>query len=531
MAIVVALMNPTNISWATDKPISSRLQEVYSGGAQAKDEVVVTYSGTDFFVQDFSIPSVPGLEGYRAVFPPCSEVTGSNCIESIEMKKATQDIWIRGTLAYQFEAKNRSTLTAMKNTATNKFWYFGDSKADDNSEGVNFGGASFWKFPDFEHEGGEMYKVAVEYSTFPVGNSKNPNNYNFNVLPIKAYQPSFPATCTETAYLGPIDVQRLPSCGPGLSKISPEPKEFTHTTYDFPDNIQIRLKVKLGKLNRFLSTWFNGRIAKPDINFEADALTISGSPLRIPISQTSIMKCSALTIQQKNRIFASTENPNSCSNGNFGYNWFSQTSGYSAMQTFELFEPYVHELGKRTLWTLNSFSDESRCQIRALAGLVTSNAQVYESAVPQFNSEGDSLEFSIASPHLDSTGQPNRGNLHIVLNKDFANCLWRTNDKFSLQFAKIQITNSDGDTKVGTISLHDTPDWIYFDMTNFGYSNPKISITYVDPNKKFQDSPTVTSNSAGVKKTSRKITCIKGKTKKVISGTAVKCPAGYRLKF
>ena len=524
----------TSTGWADERPYSSRFQEIYSGSATNPEDISVTFLPTSFYENDFSIPPTQGSSWYTAVFPPCSEVASSNCIEGLEMRTVDSETWTAGTLKYQFNAANRSTLTAMRDPQRNIFWYFGNSAAEDNSLGINFGGASLWSFPDFKHEGGETYKVSIDFSTFAVGSAQTPNIFDFNVTPVRSYAP-ISATCTETAYLGPLDTQRLPSCGNGLTRIQPEPKEFNYVTYDFPKNVEVRIKVKLGKLKPLLSTWFNGRIGKPEININADQIYISGSPLMVPYSKTPPIKCASLPKASRSLIRAELSDQGLCGVGKSGYNLMigssSPIADVTPIQIFSSFEPFLKELGKASFWSLTSFSEDSRCKTSELAGLVTSDAQAYATAVPTFNEQTKILEYSIASPHLDSNGQANSGNFSLALRKTYAKCLWGPNVPLTREYAQIQILNNDGNMKVGTILLRDQGDWIYLDISNFGFSVPRIDISFKDASlTKLPSSAEI--SDPGKKKPAGKliltIKCKKGTKLLAVKGAAPKCPTGFR---
>lgn len=534
-ALILALSFPATNASADEIPQSSRFQEIHSGSAESPEDLTVTFRPTSFFESDFSIPPIEGSNWYTAVFPPCDEVTISNCIEALEMREVGSDTWRVGTLNYQFKAKNRSTLTAMRDPQNNRFWYYGDSAAEDNSLGINFGGASLWSFPNLVHEGGASYKVSVAYSTFAIGSAQTPNIFDFNVTPVKSYLPNNPATCTETAYLGPLDTQKLPSCGNGLSRISPEPKEFNYVAFDFPKNVEVRIKVRLGKLKSLMSTWFNGRIGKPEINMNSDSISISGTPLMVPFSKTSIIKCATLSASARALVRAALSESGQCGIGKSGYNWVAGSTtakiDVGPIEIFKAYEPFVRELGKASYWSLTSFSENSKCKSDDLAGVVTSDAQVYATAVPTFNDVTRVLEYSIASPHLDSKGQPNSGNFSLALNKKYAQCLWGENVPLTKEYVQIQILNSDGNPKIGVISLRDLGDWIYVDISNFGFSVPKIGISFKDSEVKSPTSPPKVSTpakSSATTKPSIAIKCKKGTKILAVKGTAPKCPSGYK---
>lgn len=524
-AVVTSLICSIGPAFASPKPSTSRMPDVNSGVAQTSDRLSVTFPPTNHFVQDFSIIPSTELDGFISLFPPCQNVQSGNCIESLEFRQKESQTWTPAKLFTEFLAKDRGTLSAVRSSNTGKYWYYGNQSASENKFELNFGGASIWNIPEFPHEGGTQYKVSVSYSTMATGSNSDPNIFNFDIEPIQTFTPDNPATCTESAFLGSLDLARLQKCGDGLVRIPPVPQWFNFVKHDFPSNIELRLKVKPGNTQRKMSTWFNGRIGSPMIEVKLNEIVLAGAPLKVPISQTASLACSSLTMEIKREVFASLADPNICSTGKFGWNWFSETSGYRAMSVFRSFEPFVKELGKISLWSIGSTNVSNRCKQESFAGVVTSDAQVYESEIPNFNDQTKVLEYSIASPHLDSVGNANRGNFHLALSHALAKCLWGEGSPISLEYVNVQIIYQDGEKSVGTLHLRNSQDWIFLDIDNFGFSAPKIQINLLRGSQ--LSAPTVTPIPGGIKK-NVKITCIKGKIRKTVSGASPKCPTGFK---
>jgi hypothetical protein len=64
-------------------------------------------------------------------------------------------------------------------------------------------------------------------------------------------------------------------------------------------------------------------------------------------------------------------------------------------------------------------------------------------------------------------------------------------------------------TQIATTTMSQRNGWLYFSASGFHFSAPTIKVKL---------------NSEKI----LKITCVKGKTKKLVTGTNPKCPSGYK---
>ena len=123
------------------------------------------------------------------------------------------------------------------------------------------------------------------------------------------------------------------------------------------------------------------------------------------------------------------------------------------------------------------------------------------------------LTYKIASPHLDKSGNVNRGSYSLAISKKKADCLW--NFDTAKASATISITNSEGTQNIAVSSLRTSKDWIYFDATGFTFSAPEIKVKLIN---------------SEAKAATKSIICTKGKQSKKVSGVSPKCPTGFKLK-
>ena len=197
---------------------------------------------------------------------------------------------------------------------------------------------------------------------------------------------------------------------------------------------------------------------------------------------------------------------------------------------------------------------DTRC---AEYGYPVTSHNAYGGGVPWLTDK-DTLAFSIASPHMLSTGEPNIGFFTTDMSVAYMDCFWPGNNVTKSESKlEISVINSDGTAQVATTSVRITKDKI-FQVRAFGfhYSQPTIRIKVVQENK-IEIAPAVKpvevaapavkpvevaapavkpvevaapAVKTATPKKSISIVCSKGKITKKITGTRPKCPSGYKKK-
>jgi hypothetical protein len=184
-------------------------------------------------------------------------------------------------------------------------------------------------------------------------------------------------------------------------------------------------------------------------------------------------------------------------------------------------------IGDRSMWMVRTLSTEeinragsktSSCLkgSKNLTGMVTTNAGMYIASPPTFNQATQTLDYKVAAPHLNDKGDSNIGNYNLVLNSEVARCIYGfTSAPVS---ATISIVSSNSTTQVATTAVREKDGWLYLSAAGYGYSDPTIKV------KLTQDSaPKVAPKLI-------KITCVKVKITKSVTGAKPVCPSGYKKK-
>jgi hypothetical protein len=180
---------------------------------------------------------------------------------------------------------------------------------------------------------------------------------------------------------------------------------------------------------------------------------------------------------------------------------------------------------------------ERRCPSRGVVGVVATNASAYSATAPVYNSDTGTLDYRVAAPHygpyIDGKSEAkNVGTYGLSMAASQVKCLYGM-DKLPSS-ASISITSSDGNEKVSTVELKNSGDWVYLEAKNFTFSSPTLKIKLNQSNSSSSSSSSSSESAAKPAAPAKvaspriSITCVKGKITKKVSGSAPRCPAGFK---
>lgn len=218
--------------------------------------------------------------------------------------------------------------------------------------------------------------------------------------------------------------------------------------------------------------------------------------------------------------------------GNYGYGW-------NAINLWKATEKYLdpkltseHQLwsfsGTRLVQEANDLANKCSDQLKErknFAGLVSTNATVFVKSPPRLDQNGD-LEFHVAATHLIESGDRNFGTYDLSISEDLATCIWGRD--FSRAALTLNVIQEDGLAQLVTSSIQKANNQIHFHASGFHYS---VNTIRIELKKDSDGKASVDSTSASLpnkgqgKKT---ITCQKGKMKKVVLKSSLKCPKGFK---
>lgn len=214
-----------------------------------------------------------------------------------------------------------------------------------------------------------------------------------------------------------------------------------------------------------------------------------------------------------------------------------------ALDAYNVWAPYIgdYAFAINQTWTVSNAlvanPEERRCPSRGVVGVVATNASAYSATAPVFNKETGTLDYKVAAPHFGpyidgKSEKENLGTYGLSMASSQVKCLYGM-DRLPSS-ASISITSSDGKENISTVELKTAGEWVYLAAKNFTFSSPTLKIklnqSATPTNGSATTSTKSTQSAAPAKPVAPKIsiTCVKGKITKKVSGSAPKCPAGFK---
>jgi hypothetical protein len=219
-------------------------------------------------------------------------------------------------------------------------------------------------------------------------------------------------------------------------------------------------------------------------------------------------------------------------------------SDSSGMRELQLWLPFLNDRATviQSSWQVRSLtstesSGANLCFLKAneLTGIVATNSTQYSAGPPTLNSETGSLDYKVASPHLDSFGQPFKGQYSLLMRSNVARCVYGFSN--APIKAELSVISSSGTPQIATLTIGEAGGWLRMNAANFGFSTPTIKAV-IKQDKGVPNSPSSESKDESESQkviplpTKKKITitCIKGKSIKKVIGVKPLCPKGYAKK-
>jgi hypothetical protein len=222
------------------------------------------------------------------------------------------------------------------------------------------------------------------------------------------------------------------------------------------------------------------------------------------------------------------------------------SAGEYAIQDFNKWIPFMSDKAQalQSRWSFGTIGGEQifngkslkQClSTKNVAGIVMTNATVYQDGPPSWNSIDTSLDYKVAAPHFTPTGKEFQGNYQLRINSDFARCIYGL--KNVPLTATVSVIGNEGTSKIATSSISMSANWINFNVSGFTFSTPTIKVQLAEAknevtvelkNDATPNTAVMPTTAQSPKKTS--ITCVKGKVAKKVTAVKPKCPAGYKKK-
>lgn len=245
-----------------------------------------------------------------------------------------------------------------------------------------------------------------------------------------------------------------------------------------------------------IAGWVFGRLDSPQVKatniakqsksgFPINRITVSAKPVNVPLYSIKVPIENA-----SKKLKAAFANPKvspclttreACSHGWAGGS--TSGGGEAAFELFDMFEGFHPQSAQLLLprWSFNTQASEfeskefAKCRAKnknELLGFVTTNATNYLGSEPEF--KGGFLNYKVAALHSLPNGEDFIGSYDLVLNSDFARCLYGFS-KAPIS-ASVSVTNAKGKSQIATTLVSEKYGWINLSAKNFTFSSPTVKI-------------------------------------------------------
>ena len=465
---------------------------------------------------------------FKAMLKPCVDAADTNCVLSLSAVKADGS---------KVDGKFSRYVTSDVKT----YWDGSISAGVPDSRAE-----SIWTFDGVSHSAGADFLLSsIVDGTYKVGQAPKFTRLQSVIQPVSEVKDStverVRAMDTSLAILSQRDIENQAGWTGGqkgaLAKnCAASDDGVCFKREPFPADLSFSVTIKLGQN---IGGWIHGRMKSPEITIDKSdtnyLVKVLGEPISVPVAAYWANKAdlSSEIISSYGPRAATSVGVGSGSSLRY------QTNGQFNQEQIRLFSLWVPLIKDKAsanpkMWMFGSLSPDSlatavqglasakECVTKAsgLAGLVTTNATIYDGSIPAFDSSEGALNYKVAAPHFAADGSEFSGTYDLIMSSSVARCIYNfTSAPIS---ASVSITTSDGGVqKVATTVLNERNGWLHLGAYGFGFSAPTLKV------KLTQAAPTPTAKPVAKKIT---ITCVKGKSVKKVTAVKPKCPAGYKKK-
>jgi hypothetical protein len=288
---------------------------------------------------------------------------------------------------------------------------------------------------------------------------------------------------------------------------------------DFTPGTRVRLGFHMPKT---IGGWSSGRMKNPQISISDFSSTVNKAVIEsepVDVPKLAYVKNKADINVEKNFNIGRGGN-------GVGEWWGVSAGGPGSEDVFKFVDLYRQPLndtaeGTISYWNFMTIGGGSGngclSDTSKVLGIVTTNAMGYDTTAPSF--QDGFLNYKVTGLHYLPGGKDLAlGTYDLVMRSETARCLYGfSNAPIS---ATVSVISNNGEQNTATTTVVDDKTWLKMSAYGFTFSekNVKVKIT--------QAKDASSGSSSGLST----ITCVKGKLTKKVSGTAPKCPAGYKKK-
>ncbi len=480
---------------------------------------------------------------YLAVLSGCRTETESNCVQGLSATTADGVKHVGKMLLEEFKGESLQN-------------YVGNPAID-----LPDGNSSFIvDIPGAPHAAGTKYLVVAELtSEMNEGEAKfAPARMHVGVFAVTITNGNYPKrTFTPSDYPDsqhPYGASWKPSPYGKISAYQESCVQHNTSACAVPQKLPLDTSFSLSlKLNVPVVGWFHGRVTDASLNINSlsndDRIyEISAKPVMVPmVSQWKRHD----EITPGLRDFYEKQPQPLGGTGDTEKSFFTTLSSNQWSLRREQFEFNENGMKEFLLW-LDNMNDKavatpSQWSIRSIesgnnscyssvnkvVGIVQTNATMYLSGPPQFNSLEGSLDYKVAGPHFQPDGLLNQGTYDLLIKKDVAQCIYGFTKAPTK--ATVSVLSTDGKEVAQTVVLSENDEWIKLRATGFTYSAPLLRVKLQQEQQQPAPSAASTTENASAAPSVKPrpplkvISCIKGSKAKFVKGTSPKCPKGYKI--
>lgn len=474
----------------------------------------------------------------KAVLAPCASPTQINCVEGVSARKSD------GT---EEKAKFVDYVTSDRSL----YW-----SGDENQNVPDSKVESIWNFPSITHAGGKDFLVnAILDGSYRTKGEPNWGRMVAMIQPVtkiadaQAERPR--AFSNET--LDFVTPEQVAIAGGWTGAQRGGLNKNCATTVDgacfrreaFPVNTSFTISIRT---NSQVTGWIHGRMTNPGISITQRngfwVTTVSGEPTEVPVVA---------------RWFDNDEFGSDLKNAYAGAAYGSVGVGSSGvaqrygstgqfdattLNRFNVLRSYIKDKASANprIWSFGSIEPKKLASdaaalggrgycvtnAKGLAGMVMTNATVYDGSIPAYSEKDQALNYLVSAPHYTASGSEFLGTYDLVIRADIAKCIYGFSK--TPTSATVSIVKGDSVEKVSTTTLVEKDGWLALSANGFTYSSPKISVKLEQPKEETLAKAEASPASKPIIKqpTTQTIYCANAKGRKTVKGVNPKCPKGYK---
>lgn len=491
------------------------LQNAFPGYLSAYEMVDNKFQRTISFCNSLSDEKCEAAVGFRfsAQLPACFSDRDLNCIESVSTSSGNSDLQNIGKVEDDFAEA------------------FPSPYESEINRGLPLSGSpTIWNLPGAIHGGGtSQYLVTVslegEIPAF-LDSAYKFGQMTASIIPVTIKKDQkFKPSATKLFNKDGINTIGTEGGYPGCVAMGLEECAFQQA---FPKSQNFRLSIRL---SRVMPGWIHGRISDPNISYQVtnygSRIEVSGAPAQVPVFGGNILS-ESLSLEVKNNVGFTPEPGSTISFAPY------QSSSTTALSKWaKVFED--KSFANSTKWMFYNLTGESvditdNCIKDAgrLSGFLTTNSTTYEAGPPVFNKTTQSLDYKVASAHYLKDGSVFLGQYDLFIDSKVARCIFRFSS--APISATISIVTESGEIQVATTTVRESENWIHLAAFGFTFSDPTIRVRLAQKTTEQASNQSLGKSDPKQKLPTVKITCVKGKTSKKVTGSKPVCPAGFKKK-